>query len=195
MTRRFALLTGCGLFAAGILLGLALNGQNVGSPSAQAQEKARILPEDQLVKLKIQLPVVAKPRNTLVNAVLVGDMLYVSGLNPGQLDGKPFVGRLGEDYDLAKGQLAARHVGLQVLSVVKAKLGSLNKVERLVMTHGIIRATNDFKQPAEVLNGFSDLMVEVFGEEAGKGARTAMGTNCLEAGIPVEVEAIFQVRK
>lgn len=195
MTRRLALLTGCGLFAAGVLVGLTLKGHDVGSPPAQAAEQARPTPEERLAKLKIELPAVAAPRNTLVNAVLVGDMLYVSGLNPGKLDGKPLVGRLGDNYDLAKGQLAARHVGLQVLSVVKAKLGSLNKVERLVMTHGIVRATPEFMEPAEVLNGFSDLMVEVFGEVAGKGARTAMGTNCLEAGIPVEVEAIFQVRK
>jgi enamine deaminase RidA (YjgF/YER057c/UK114 family) len=152
-------------------------------------------PEERLGKLKIELPAVTKPTNTLVNAVRVGDMLYVSGTGPGQVDGKPLVGRLGQDFDVAKGREAARRVGLQVLSVVKAELGSLDKVQRLVKTFGMVNATADFTQHPQVINGFSDLMVEVFGEEAGKGARSAVGMSSLPAGIPVEIEAVFQVRK
>jgi enamine deaminase RidA (YjgF/YER057c/UK114 family) len=151
-------------------------------------------PEERLRKLQIELPAVTKPTNTLVNAVRVGDMLYVSGTGPGQVDGKPLVGRLGQDFDVAKGRDAARRVGLQVLSVVKAELGSLDKVQRLVKTFGMVNATADFTQHPQVINGFSDLMVEVFGEDAGKGARSAVGMSSLPAGIPVEIEAVFQVR-
>ena len=95
---------------------------------------------------------------------------------------------------MAKGRAAARQVGLQVLSVVKAELGSLDKVQRLVKTFGMVNATADFTQHPQVINGFSDLMVEVFGEERGKGARSAVGMASLPGGIPVEIEAIFQVR-
>ena len=93
------------------------------------------------------------------------------------------------------GRAAARQVGLQILSVVKAELGSLDKVQRLVKTLGMVNATPDFTQHPQVINGFSDLMVEVFGAEAGKGARSAVGMSGLPGGIPVEIEAIFQVRK
>jgi enamine deaminase RidA (YjgF/YER057c/UK114 family) len=130
-----------------------------------------------------------------VNAVRVGDLLFVSGTGPGQINGKPVVGRLGQDLDVAKGKAAARQVGLQILSVVKAELGSLDKVERLVKTLGMVNATADFTQHPQVINGFSDLMVEVFGEQAGKGARSAVGMASLPGGIPVEIEAVFQVRK
>src|SRR5262249_35089982 len=177
-----------------ILFGLGLRDWGAADGSARAQEKASVSPEEQLRKLKIELPPVSKPTNTLVNAVRVGDMLYVSGTGPGQVDGKPLVGRLGQDFDVARGKAAARQVGLQILSVVKAELGSLDKVQRLVKTLGMVNASADFTQHPQVINGFSDLMAEVFGEEAGKGARSAVGMASLPGGIPVEVEAIFQVR-
>jgi enamine deaminase RidA (YjgF/YER057c/UK114 family) len=137
---------------------------------------------------------VTRPTNTLLSAVRVGDLLYVSGTGPGKVDGHELVGRLGQDYDVARGRAAAWHVGLQVLSVVRAELGSLDKVRRLVKTFGMVNATADFKEHPQVINGFSDLMVEVFGPEAGKGARSAVGMSSLPGGIPVEIEAVFQVR-
>jgi hypothetical protein len=85
-------------------------------------------------------------------------------------------------------------VGLQILRVVREELGSLNKVVRVVKTLGMVNATADFKDHPQVVNGFSDLMVEVFGPQAGKGARSAVGMSSLPGGIPVEVEIIFQVR-
>jgi enamine deaminase RidA (YjgF/YER057c/UK114 family) len=179
-----------GLLAAGVLIGVGLQAWSTDSSTALAQGKTAS-PEEQLRKLKIELPPVSKPTNTLVNAVRVGDMLYVSGTGPG----KGVVGRLGQDYDVAKGKAAARQVGLQILSVVKEQLGSLDKVERLVKTFGMVNAAADFKQHPEVINGFSDLMVEVFGEGAGKGARSAVGMSSLPGGIPVEIEAVFQVRQ
>jgi enamine deaminase RidA (YjgF/YER057c/UK114 family) len=152
------------------------------------------LPEDRVRELKLHLPPVTRPANTLVPAVRVGNLLFVSGTGPGKVGGRELVGRLGQDYDVAQGRAAARQVGLQVLSVVKAELGSLNKVRRLVRTFGMVHATADFKEHPQVVNGFSDLMVEVFGAAAGKGARSAVGMASLPGGIPVEIEAVFEVR-
>ena len=179
------------LVAAGVLLGLALTSLLSRDTPAAAQDKAAVGAEQRLRQLKLELPDVSKPTNTLVNAVRVGDMLYVSGTGPG----KGVVGRLGQDYDVPQGKAAARQVGLQILAVVKAELGSLDKVERLVKTLGMVNATPDFKQHPQVINGFSDLMVEVFGEEHGKSARSAVGMSSLPGGIPVEIECIFQLRK
>jgi enamine deaminase RidA (YjgF/YER057c/UK114 family) len=184
-----------GVLAIGILLGMGLQSRPADAPAVAAQEKQPPSAEEQLRKRKIELPAVVKPTNTLVNAVRVGDLLYVSGTGPGEVDGKPLKGRLGQDFDVAKGKAAARQVGLHILAVVKAELGSLDRVQRLVKTLGMVHATADFTQHPQVINGFSDLMVEVFGEEAGKGARSAVGMVSLPNGIPVEIEAIFQVRK
>jgi enamine deaminase RidA (YjgF/YER057c/UK114 family) len=183
MTKFVSLLTVSGVLVLGILIGRSL------PAGSAAQEKGVDSPEERLRKLNLDLPAVSQPTNTLVNAVRVGDMLYVSGTGPGKI-----VGRLGQDYDVATGRAAARQVGLNILSVVKAELGSLDKVQRLVKTLGMVNATPDFTQHPQVINGFSDLMVEVFGEQAGKGARSAVGMSSLPAGIPVEIEAIFQVR-
>jgi enamine deaminase RidA (YjgF/YER057c/UK114 family) len=184
-----------GLLAAGIFLGMGLSTWSARDTAASAQDKKTHSAEEQIRKLKIDLPAASKPTNTLLNAVRVGDMLYVSGTGPGKVEGKAIVGRLGQDLDVQKGRAAARQVGLQILGVVKSELGSLDKVERLVKTLGMVNATPDFTQHPQVINGFSDLMVEVFGEDAGKGARSAVGMSSLPAGIPVEIEAIFQVRK
>jgi enamine deaminase RidA (YjgF/YER057c/UK114 family) len=151
--------------------------------------------EDRLRELKIELPPVMQPKNTFFNAVRVGDMLYVSGTGPNPVEGKVPTGRLGHDMQTEEGRKVARSVGLQVLSVVKAELGSLDKVERLVKTLGMVNATADYKDHPKVINGFSDLMVEVFGETRGKGARSAVGMASLPNGIPVEIEVIFQIRR
>jgi enamine deaminase RidA (YjgF/YER057c/UK114 family) len=180
-----------GLLGAGVLLGLWLQPRGVEGTGTVAPEQKGGSAEERVKQLKLELPAVVKPTNTLVNAVRVGDMLYVSGTGPA----KGVVGRVGQDLDVKQGKAAARQVGLQILSVVKAELGSLDKVQRLVKTFGMVNATADFKQQPEVINGFSDLMVEVFGEENGKGARSAVGMGSLPGGIPVEIEAIFQVRK
>ena len=121
-------------------------------------------------------------------------MLYVSGHGPGSVEGKAIVGKLGKDYTVKEGKEAARRVGLVILSVMKAELGSLDKVQRLVKTLGMVNCTPDFIEQPQVVNGFSDLMVQVFGDIAGKGARSAVGMASLPGGIPVEVEAIFQIK-
>ncbi len=181
----------CSLVAVGILLGLCLPTWFLKDPAVVAQEKTKTGAEARLSQLMLDLPAVSKPTNTFFNAVRVGDMLYVSGSGPG----KGVVGRLGQDYDVQQGKAAARQVGLQILAVVKAELGSLDKVQRLVKTLGMVNAAPDFKAHPQVINGFSDLMVEVFGEVNGKGARSAVGMSSLPGGIPVEIECIFQVRK
>jgi enamine deaminase RidA (YjgF/YER057c/UK114 family) len=182
------------LLTIGLVLGVGLASVRYDA-DAHAQDPSRPSPEERLRQLKIELPAVSKPTNTLVNAVRVGNMLYVSGTGPGEVDGKMLTGRLGADFDVEKGRAAARRVGLHILAVVRSELGSLDKVQRLVKTFGMVHATPEFKQHPQVINGFSDLMVEVFGAEAGKGARSAVGMVSLPAGIPVEIEAIFEVRK
>ena len=150
--------------------------------------------EERLRTLKLELPRVAPSTNTLVPAVRVGELLYVSGHGPTRPDGGAWVGKLGHDTNVEQGRAAARNVGLKILSVVRAEVGSLYRVVRLVKTLGMVNATPDFTQHPQVVNGFSDLMVEVFGDRAGKGARSAVGMASLPGGIPVEVEAVFQVR-
>lgn len=191
--RRF--LEQCGLLLAGAAGGLLLPRWFFASERADAQDKQPTHDaEEQLKKLKLELPAVQKSTNPLVPAVRVGDLLFVSGHVPGPIDGKPSVGKLGQDLEVKQGQAAARDIALRTLSVVRAELGSLNKVVRLVKTLGMVNCTPDFKQQPAVINGFSELMIEVFGEQAGKGARSAVGMAGLPGGVPVEIESIFQVK-
>jgi enamine deaminase RidA (YjgF/YER057c/UK114 family) len=197
MTRQTRILAISGgiLFLTGILVGGLLFSPHTAPITEAAQpQPAQTGAEEKIRQLKLELPPVRKSTNPLVSAVRVGDMLYVSGHGPTRPDGKAWLGQLGKDTSVEEGNNAARQVGLQVLSVVKAEVGSLDKVVRVVKTLGMVNATADFKDHPKVVNGFSDLMVEVFGEQAGKGARSAVGMSSLPGGIPVEVEAIFQVR-
>lgn len=184
-------LKACALLTIGALLGIWFANKFAPANSVVAQDTTGASAEERLRRLKIELPPVTKPANTFVNTVRVGDMLYVSGTGPS----KGVVGRLGQDFDVNQGKAAARDVGLHVLAAVKAELGSLDKVERLVKTLGMVNSSPDFKQQPQVINGFSDLIVEIFGEKNGKGARSAVGMAALPNGIPVEIECIFQVRK
>jgi enamine deaminase RidA (YjgF/YER057c/UK114 family) len=129
-----------------------------------------------------------------VPAVRVDNLLYVSGYEPRTADGTPLIGKLGRDLDASEGAVAARQVGLLVLSVVRAELGSLDKVVRLVKTFGMVNCMPNFTQTPQVIDGFNDLMVEVFGEKSGQGARSAIGMSSLPDGTAVEIEAIFQIK-
>ncbi len=151
-------------------------------------------PEARLRELGIELPPVATPVATYVPAVRVGDMLYVSGHGPRRPDGSPWTGVVGRDIDIEEGRAAARAVGIRVLGTVRHELGSLDRVVRVVKVLGMVNCAPDFTRQPQVVNGFSDLMVEVFGKEAGTAARSAVGVGSLPGGIPIEVEAIFQVR-
>jgi enamine deaminase RidA (YjgF/YER057c/UK114 family) len=151
-------------------------------------------PEARLKELNLILPPTPKPMAKYKPAVQVGNVLYVSGHGPAKVDGaSPIVGRLGDDLNLEQGKEAARSVGLAILSTVRNTLGTLDRVKRLVKTLGMVNATPDFKDQPLVINGFSELMAEVFGDDAGVGARSAVGMGSLPGNIPVEVECIFEV--
>jgi enamine deaminase RidA (YjgF/YER057c/UK114 family) len=123
----------------------------------------------------------------------VGDMLYVSGHGPLRSDGTMITGKLGADTDVPAGMVAARQTGLAILATVRAHLGSLDKVVRLVKSLGMVNSTPEFGEQPKVINGYSDLMKDVFGD-AGVGTRSAVGMGALPGGIAVEIEAIFQVK-
>ena len=151
-------------------------------------------PEKRIQELHLTLPEPPKPVAKYKPAVLVGNVLYVSGHGPAKLDpGSPVSGRLGADLTLEQGKESARAVGLNILSTVRATLGSLDKVKRLVKTLGMVNSTPDFGGHPAVINGFSELMAEVFGEDKGVGARSAVGMVALPSNIAVEIECIFEV--
>lgn len=149
--------------------------------------------EARIVELKLELPSAPKPIATYLPAVRVGNLLYVSGHGPLKSDGKSITGRVGADLDVSAGQAAAKQTGLAILSTVKSTLGSLDKVVRLIKVFGMVNATPEFLDHPKVINGFSDLMVEIFGD-AGKGARSAVGMGSLPNNIAVEIEAIFEIK-
>lgn len=189
--RRF--LGNVGLVAGGAAGGFLL-ASGPGSRSL-AQDKPAHNAEEQLKILKLELPVIPKSTGSLiVPCVRAGEMLYVSGHTPVGADGKAVVGRLGQGMDVKQGQEAARLVALRVLSVVRTELGTLDRVVRVVKTLGMVNCTPEFTQTPQVVNGFSELLAQVFGDAAGKGARSAVGMVSLPGGVPVEVEVIFQVK-
>jgi len=150
-------------------------------------------PETRVQELHLTLPSPPKPVAKYKTAVLAGNMLYVSGHGPLKPDGKMILGRVGADLTSEQGKEAARVVGLAILSTVRNTLGSLDKVKRLIKTLGMVSSTADFKDHPAVINGFSDLMAEVFGDDAGVGARSAVGMGSLPSNIAVEIECIFEV--
>jgi enamine deaminase RidA (YjgF/YER057c/UK114 family) len=149
--------------------------------------------EARLAELKLTLPPAPKPVATYVTAVRLGDLLYVSGHGPLLPDGKLLTGKVGADLDVAGGQAAAKQTGLAILATVRDRLGSLDKVTRLVKVLGMVNCTPEFADQPKVINGFSDLMVDIFGD-SGRAARSAVGMVALPGNIAVEIEAIFQVR-
>ncbi|ADV63330.1 Endoribonuclease L-PSP [Isosphaera pallida ATCC 43644] len=149
--------------------------------------------ETRVATLGLELPPAPQPIANYVPATRVGNLLYVSGHGPVRPDGTMRVGRVGQEFDLEQGRLEARQVGLAMLATLRVQLGSLDKVKRVVKVLGLVRSTDDFFDQPKVINGFSDLMVDVFGD-AGRAARSALGTNTLPGGIAVEIEAIFEVR-
>lgn len=150
-------------------------------------------PEERLKELNITLPETPKAMAKYKTAVQIGNVLYTSGHGPAKVDDTPLTGRVGKDLTTEQGKASARSVGLNILSTVKDKLGSLDKVKRVIKTLGMVNCTEDFKEQPQVINGFSELMAEVFGEEAGVGARSAVGMGSLPGNIPVEIECIFEV--
>lgn len=125
--------------------------------------------------------------------IVCQQMAYVSGHGPVQLDGSLIVGRVGGELTLEEGYAAARQVGLAILSTLKAQLGSLDKVARVVKVLGMVNSAPEFYDHPKVINGCSELFAQVFGEECGIGARSAVGMGPLPGNIAVEIEAIFEL--
>ena len=180
----------------GVLLPGVLRSFGPSAVSGAATDTKSTLPgaEMRLAKLGIKLPPAPKPVAVYVPAVVSGNMLYASGHGPRQANGKMIQGKVGDELTLEQGKAAARVVGLNVLSTVRSTLGSLDKVVRLVKVLGMVNCTPDFTRQPQVINGFSELMVDVFGPQNGKAARSAVGMGSLPSNIPVEIEAIFEVR-
>ena len=149
--------------------------------------------EKRLVELKLELPPAPKPVAVYRTVVVAGNVAYVSGHGPLKSDGTMISGRVGADLDLAAGKAAARQVGLAILATLRAELGSLDRVKRLLKTLGMVNATPDFRDHPAVINGCSELFAEVFGQERGIGARSAVGMGSLPSNIAVEIEAIFEI--
>ncbi len=150
--------------------------------------------EARLQEKNITLPQPPVPLANYIGAVRVGTLLFVSGHGPLGADGKPTArGKLGRDLSVEQGYQAAREVGLNLLATVRANLGSLDKVKRVVKVLGMVNSDEGFGDQPKVINGFSDLIVEVFGEAIGKHARSAVGMAALPMGIPVEIEMILEV--
>jgi enamine deaminase RidA (YjgF/YER057c/UK114 family) len=150
-------------------------------------------PEKRIQELHLTLPPAPKPVAVYKTAVKHGNLLFVSGHGPLKADKSMITGRLGKDMNLDQGKEAARQVGLAILATVRDVLGSLDKVKRLLKTYGMVNCTDDFLDQPKVINGFSELMRDVFGEDAGVGARSAVGHNSLPGNIAVEIECIFEV--
>ena len=149
--------------------------------------------EQRIQELQLTLPPAPKAIAVYRTALRVGDLVYVSGHGPLKEDGTLITGKVGAGLNLQDGTQAARQVGLAVLATLRESLGSLDKVVRIIKTLGWVNCTDDFKDQPKVINGFSELMKDVFGEINGIGTRTAVGTNSLPGNITVEVECLFQV--
>ena len=149
-------------------------------------------PEAKLKELGITLPEPGAPIANYVNAVRTGNLLFLAGKGPLQKDGKDVVGRLGKDMSVDEGYQAARSVAIAHLAVLKHELGDLKRVRRIVKVLGMVNSDPAFTQQPAVVNGYSDLMVAVFGER-GKHARSAVGMATLPNGMPVEVEVIVEI--
>ncbi|MDO6601575.1 RidA family protein [Arenibacter palladensis] len=149
-------------------------------------------PEKKLKELGITLTEASAPVANYVNAVRSGNLIFLSGKGPLQSNGENIEGKVGSDLTIEEGYEAAKITGINQLSVLKSELGNLNKVVRVVKVLGMVNAGPDFPDHPKVINGYSDLMVAVFGER-GKHARAAVGMGSLPGNIAVEIEMIVEV--
>tara|TARA_R110000850_G_scaffold273357_4_gene409650 strand:- start:2358 stop:2822 length:465 start_codon:yes stop_codon:yes gene_type:complete len=150
--------------------------------------------EARLEELGIVLPPAPKRMGLYQLMVQTGNLAYLSGHGPFLDNGTLITGKLGSDLSLEEGQHAARQVGLNLLATLKAELGSLDRVSRLVKSLALVSCSDDFFDHPAVVNGYSELFAEVFGDDEGVGARSAMGTNTLPGNIPVEIEIIVELK-
>jgi len=165
---------------------------NIITLKAQTEMETDYDPEAKLVELGITLPTPPQPVANYVNGVRTGNLIFLAGKGPRYADGTEISGKLGDDISIEKGYEGARLTAINQLAVLKAMLGNLNKVKRIVKVLGMVNCTPDFVEQPKVINGFSDLMVEVFGDR-GKHARAAVGMNSLPRAQAVEIELVVEV--
>ncbi len=149
--------------------------------------------DERIKELKLELPPAGKSIGCYKLVLVVDGCAYVSGHGPVIADGTATCGKLGADLQKEAGYEAARRTGLRMLATLRAEFGSLDRIRRLVKTIGFVNATPEFKDHPAVINGFSELMRDVFGPDAGVGARSALGAGSLPGGWAVEIEAIFEL--
>ncbi len=149
-------------------------------------------PSQRLKELGLILPPAPPPAGLYKPVLVIDGFLYVSGQGPMQNDGTYITGRLGDDMNLGQGKLAAEQVGLTMLSTIQTHFGSIDQIKRVVKVLGMVNSAPDFGQQPLVINGFSELMADIFGNDLGVGVRSAVGM-ILPGNIPVEIEAMFQL--
>lgn len=149
--------------------------------------------EAKLKELKIELPLIGKPIANYVHVVRSGNLLFLAGKGPSDAQGIFITGKVGKDLTIEQGQQAARLTAINQLAVLIAELGNLNKVKRIVKVLGMVNCEPDFKDHPKVINGFSDLIVEIFGEKGGH-ARSAVGVCSLPRNMAVEIELIVEIQ-
>lgn len=151
-------------------------------------------PSERITALGLILPPAPKPAGVYRPVLVVDNFLYVSGQGPVLEDGSLITGRVGDDLDIEDGYKAARQVGLTMLSSIQTHFGDIDRIKRVVKVFGMVNCTPDFKKHPLVINGFSELMADVFGNENGIGVRSAVGM-MLPDNIPAEIEAVFELHK
>ncbi len=149
--------------------------------------------ERRVKELGLDLPPPPKSAGNYVAGVETGNLLFLSGCGPQRADGSYVLGKLGAELDVAQGYDAARTAGLAMLSRIRALTGSLDRVARVVKALGMVNAAPDFAEQPKVINGFSDLMTDVFGDQ-GRGARAAVGMATLSGGMAVEIEMVVELK-
>lgn len=149
-------------------------------------------PSERIKDLGLILPPAPPPAGLYKPVLVVDHFLYISGQGPMQNDGSLMVGRAGDDMTMEEAKVAARQVALTMLSTIQTHFGDIDKIKRIVKTLGMVNSTPDFDQQPLVINGFSELMAEIFGPDNGVGVRSAVGM-ILPGGIPVEIEAHFEL--
>ena len=150
--------------------------------------------EKKLEEMGIKLHPFTAPTNSYVHVVKAGNMVFTSGHGPKKPGGGYVLGKVGKDLTVEQGAEAARLSGIAILSSLKHELGDLDRIKRIVKVLGMVNATEDFKQHSTVINGFSDLMIEVFGEK-GKHARSAVGMQSLPIGFATEIEVVIELHE
>ena len=149
--------------------------------------------DTQLKQSGLLLPPAPEPKGLYKPCLIAGNYLYLSGHLPLQDDNTLITGRIGKDLNKEEGKLAARQAGLAMLSTIKANLGSLNRIKRVIKILGMVSCVAEFEQHPYIINGCSELFAEVWGLDNGVGTRSAVGVASLPSNIPVEIEAVFEL--